>query len=61
MTAKSIAFDASGKPMKQPGWFSWRHRSDEAHKAAVARYLAEHGPAARRRKAAERLQARDAA
>jgi hypothetical protein len=40
---------------KPPGWHSRRHRTDAEHVAARERYQAEHGPAARRRKAQERL------
>lgn len=39
---------------KPKGWFSRRHKSPDAHLAARAKYLSEHGPAARRRSAAER-------
>ena len=45
---------------KMPGWFSWRHRTRDAHDAAREQYLAQHGPAARRRRAAERMQERAA-
>lgn len=39
---------------KSPGWFSWRHATPEQHHAARASYLSQHGPAARRHRAAER-------
>lgn len=55
MTSKTVIFDATGKPHKPEGWFSWRHPKREAHDAARDRYLAEHGPEARRLKAAQRL------
>lgn len=54
MTQKTIARTADGKPTKTPGWFSWRHQARDEHDAAREHYQAEHGPAARRRKAAER-------
>lgn len=59
MTDKTFARDASGNLVKMPGWFSWRHPTRDAHDEAVARYKAEHGPEARRRKAAERQAAYD--
>lgn len=40
---------------KAPGQFSRRHHTDEAHIASRERYQSERGPAARRRRAAERL------
>lgn len=40
---------------KAPGQFSRRHQTDKANTAARERYQSEHGPAARRRRAAERL------
>lgn len=39
MTDKIVAQDASGKAIKTPGWFSWRHKTREAHDAARERYL----------------------
>ncbi len=57
MTARLLASDplprwfAADKPA---GQFSRRHWDDVAHKASVAAYQYEHGPTARRRKAAER-------
>lgn len=60
MTQKTIARDQNGNPQKMDGWFSWRHKTREAHDAARERYLADHGPAARRRKAAERKSRRAA-
>lgn len=54
MTEKTFAHNSSGQQIKTPGWFSWRHRTPDAHSAARARYLSLHGPAARRRRAAER-------
>jgi hypothetical protein len=51
---KQFDISATGQQVKKDGWFSWRHRTREAHDAARERYLSEHGPAARRRKAAER-------
>lgn len=41
----------SGKPK---GWFSRKHATPAEHTAARDAYKAEHGPAARKRKAAER-------
>lgn len=40
---------------RMPGWFSWRHQTNTAHIVARENYLAAHGPAARRARAAERL------
>ena len=40
---------------KPDGWWSRRHRTREAQDTARERYQAEHGPAARRRKAADRV------
>jgi hypothetical protein len=40
---------------KPAGQFSRRHHTDEAHVAARERYRYERGPAARRRRAQERL------
>ena len=54
MTDKTIAHNASGQQIKTPGWFSWRHKTRDAHDEARERYLSLHGPAARRRRAAER-------
>ena len=54
MTQKTLR-RVGDKVLKMPGWFSWRHPTREAHDAARERYLAEHGRAARRRKAADRL------
>ena len=54
MTDKTIAHNASGQQIKTPGWFSWRHKTRDAHDEARQRYLSLHGPAARRRRAAER-------
>lgn len=57
MTQKTIARKADGTPIKTPGWFSWRHKTNEAHVAAnVGRSRAE--SKARKREEAE---ARDAA
>ena len=54
MTGKTITYDERGDAIKTPGWFSWRHRTREAHDAARERYLSMHGPAARRARAAIR-------
>lgn len=54
MTAKSWIFQGNGLA-KRPGWFSWRHKTRDAHDAAHVSYLAERGPEARRRRAAERV------
>lgn len=54
MTAKTMKYDTQGQPTKMPGWFSWRHQTRDAHDEAREKYLAQHGRAARRRKAAER-------
>jgi hypothetical protein len=53
MTAKSWIFQGNGLA-KRPGWFSWRHKTRDTHDEATAAYLAERGPAARRRRATER-------
>lgn len=58
MTQKQFDIDSRGQQIKKDGWFSWRHKSREAHDAAREKYLSEHGPAARRRKAAERAAAK---
>lgn len=50
MTLKTIGTD--GK--KIPGWFSWRHKTAEAHLTAVETYQDTHGRAARQRRAGER-------
>lgn len=39
---------------KDPSWFSRRHRTRDAHDAAREDYLSRRGPAARKRRAAER-------
>lgn len=54
MTQKQFDLDERGQQIKKVGWFSWRHQSRDAHDSARERYLSEHGPAARRRKAQER-------
>lgn len=56
MTQETIATDSNGNQVKTPGWFSWRHKTREAHDTAAAEYLSEHGPEARRIKAKERVQ-----
>jgi hypothetical protein len=53
MTAKSWIFQGNGLA-KKPGWFSWRHKDRDAHDEAREAYLAERGPAARRRRAVQR-------
>ena len=54
MTQKTVELDPSGNPRKPRGWFSWRHRTNDANTQARERYQAEHGRRARQRKAAER-------
>lgn len=54
MTQKTIATDSNGNQIKTPGWFSWRHKTREAHDAAREAYLIQHGPAARQGKAEAR-------
>lgn len=54
MTAKTFISDSNGQPRKMPGWFSWRHKTREAHDEARETYLLAHGPVARRRRAQER-------
>lgn len=54
MTDKTFDRDPDGALVKMPGWFSWRHKTRDAHDDAREAYLAEHGRAARRRKAAQR-------
>lgn len=46
--------------IKPKGWWSRRHKTREAQDAARERYQSEHGPDARKRKAAERLLRSDA-
>lgn len=42
MTQKMLARKADGSLTKMPGWFSWRHRTNEEHLAAnVGRSRAE--------------------
>ena len=57
MSQKFYDINERGQQVKKDGWFSWRHKSREAHDAAREKYLSQHGPAARRRKAAERVAA----
>jgi hypothetical protein len=57
MSSKQTVMGPRG-PEKAPGWFSWRHQTSTEHDLARATYLAEHGPAARRRKAQERMGAK---
>ncbi len=40
MTDKTIDRDANGQPSKMPGWFSWRHQTNEAHIEARMAYQA---------------------
>lgn len=47
-------------PEKDPSWFSWRHATNAEHVAAREAWLSQHGPAARRLKAAQRLALRKA-
>jgi hypothetical protein len=54
MSAKQYDVNDRGDPVKKAGWFSWRHKSSEAHGAAGERYRSEHGRGARKRKADER-------
>lgn len=57
MTQKTIARKADGTPIKTPGWFSWRHQTNDAHIAAnIGRSRKE----SKERKRAE-AEARDAA
>lgn len=53
-------------PVKRPastiapdGWFSRKHRSSAPHETAVALYLGQRGPAARKRRAIERRRPSD--
>lgn len=43
-----------GKNTRPKGWFSRRHETDAANRDARLAYQREHGPSARKRKAAER-------
>ena len=54
MSNKTFKQNPDGSVSKMDGWFSWRHKTREACDAARERYLSQHGPAARRRRAAER-------
>jgi hypothetical protein len=54
MTKKTVDL-SSGTPQKAKGWYSWRHRTNDANTQARERYQQEHGRRARQRKAAERL------
>ena len=38
MTDKTVDWQ-TGQPQKMAGWFSWRHKTREAHDAARERYL----------------------
>ncbi|WP_341935308.1 hypothetical protein MRBLWO14_000953 [Microbacterium sp. LWO14-1.2] len=53
MTQKTFQMTASGMK-KMPGWFSWRHRTADAHLAATAAFQDRSGRSARQRRAAER-------
>lgn len=44
MTSKTIVM-VGGTIKKMPGWFSWRHRTREAHDAAREAYIATHATA----------------
>ena len=55
MTAKTIHWNG-GRAEKMPGWHSWRHRTRGAQDRARENYKANRGPAARRRRAAERAE-----
>lgn len=59
MSTKHTVPGPNGQPVKTPGWFSWRHETNAEHTAAREKYLASHGPAARRAKAAARLAAKE--
>lgn len=54
MTEKTYDRLPNGDLQKMPGWFSWRHKTREAHDAARERYLLKHGPAARQGRAEAR-------
>jgi hypothetical protein len=54
MTKKSYDRDETGKPIKKPGWYSWRHPTRDAHDSAVARYLFGKSPRRQQRAAARR-------
>jgi len=56
--SEKVTFMGSRGIEKMPGWFSWRHQTREVHDASREKYLSEHGPAARKRRAAERLAAK---
>lgn len=54
MTLKTVSFNSNGQPQKMEGWFSWRHRTRDAHDVASGDYRAQHGRAARKTKAEQR-------
>ncbi len=54
MTQKTIDYKPNGQQQKMPGWFSWRHKTRDAHNDAREAYLANHGPVARQIRADER-------
>lgn len=54
MTEKHTIVNKNGDHVKDPSWFSWRHKTRDEHETATAVYLVNHGRSARREKAQER-------